>query len=217
MSNFCPDTRGRWWTLFLGSFVQSCCGEGGTLKTSNTGMCLQCLGHTGFAPAHGVCTFPVYTAYALGCSAGNCLRPALGCTHFPGLSRPGSGTWVVLRGADSVGPAFCALPRSEQLRWPGVWWEQLLRLIAFPSLLLGFLGIQPVHHLRQMLTVQNPKKSWLATKPACSLVDNASLGPQLPPSGFGCPRLPVTREGWVGLQRVSSAQSFVLWAGQEVS
>ena len=52
MSNFHPDTRGRWWTLFLGSFVQSCCGEGGTLQTNNTGMCLQCLGHTGFAPAH---------------------------------------------------------------------------------------------------------------------------------------------------------------------
>ena len=28
---------------FLGSLVQSCCGEGGTLQTNNTGMCLQCL------------------------------------------------------------------------------------------------------------------------------------------------------------------------------
>ena len=92
---------------------------GGMLQTNNTGVCrecLQCLGHTGFAPAHGMCAFPVYTAQALVCSAGNCLRPALGCMHFPGLNRSGSGTWVVLRGADSVGPAFCALPRSEQLR-----------------------------------------------------------------------------------------------------
>ena len=86
------------------------------LHTNNTGVFLQCLGHTGFAPAHGVCAFPVSTAQALGCSGGNCLRLALGCMHFPGLSRSGSGTWVVLRGADSVGPAFCALPRSEQLR-----------------------------------------------------------------------------------------------------
>ena len=31
-------------------------------------------------------------------------------------SRSGSGTRVVLRGTDLVGPAFCALPRSEQLR-----------------------------------------------------------------------------------------------------
>ena len=51
---------------------------------------------------------------------------------------------------------------------------------------LGFLGVQLVHLLRQMLTVQNPKKSWLAKKPACSLVDNASLGLRLPPSGSGC-------------------------------
>ena len=34
----------------------------------------------------------------------------------PGPSRSGSGTRVVLRGADWVGPAFCVLPRSQQLR-----------------------------------------------------------------------------------------------------
>ena len=36
---------------------QVCCGEGGTLQTNITGMCgecSQCLGHTGFAPTHGV-------------------------------------------------------------------------------------------------------------------------------------------------------------------
>ena len=44
---------GRWWTLFLGSLVQSCCGEGGTLQTNNTGVCSQCLSHTGPAPAQG--------------------------------------------------------------------------------------------------------------------------------------------------------------------
>ena len=67
-------------------------------------------------PAHGVCAFPVYIAQALGCSAGNCLRRALGCMHFPGLSRSGSGTRALLKGTDLVGPAFCALPRSELLR-----------------------------------------------------------------------------------------------------
>ena len=106
---------------FLGSLVQSCCGEGGTLQTNSTGVCSRCLSHTGPAPAHGVCAFPVYTAQALSCSPRNRLRPALGCMHLPGLSRSGSGTWVVLRGIDSVGPAFCALPRSEQLRQSGVW------------------------------------------------------------------------------------------------
>ena len=74
---------------FLGSLVQSCFGEGGTLQTNNTGMCLQCLGHTGFAPPHGMCALPAHTAQALGCSAGNCPRPALGFIHVPGLSHSG--------------------------------------------------------------------------------------------------------------------------------
>ena len=44
----------------LGSRVQSCCGEGGALQTNVTGLCgehSQCSGHTGSAPACGVC-FP---------------------------------------------------------------------------------------------------------------------------------------------------------------
>ena len=86
------------------------------LQTNNTGVCSQCLSHTGSAPAHSACSLPAHTARALGYSAGNHLRPALGCLHLPGLGRSGSGTRVVLRGTDSVGPAFCALPRSEQLR-----------------------------------------------------------------------------------------------------
>ena len=110
--------RGWWRTLFvfLGSLVQPRCGEEGTLQTNNTGVCSQCLSHTGSAPAHGACSLPAHTAQALGCSTGNHPRPALGCLHLPGPSRSGSGTQVVLRGADLVGPAFCALPRSEQLR-----------------------------------------------------------------------------------------------------
>ena len=80
-----------------------------------------------------------------------------------------------------------------------------------PSRLLGFLGAQPAHLLRRMLTAQNPKKSWLVMKPACSLVDNASLGPRLPPSSSGCPHLPVTGEGCAGLHPASSAQSFLFF------
>ena len=105
---------GWWWTLFfLGSLVQSCCGKGGVLQTNNTGMCQQCLSHTGPALTHGVCALPAHTAQALGCSTENRRRLALGCMHLPGLSRSGSGTQVVLRGADSVGPAFFALPRFK--------------------------------------------------------------------------------------------------------
>ena len=85
-------------------------------------------------------------------------------------------------------------------------------LSAPPSLPLGFLGVQPVYLLRWMLIIQNPKKSWLAMKPACSLVDNASLGPRLPPSGSGC----LSPEG-DGLHPGISVQSFVLCVGLAVS
>ena len=77
----------------LGSLVQLCCGEGGTLHTNITGVCgecSQCLGHTGFDPAHGVCAFPVYTAQAPGCSP-----------------------WELSK----VGPGLHALPRSKPLRF----------------------------------------------------------------------------------------------------
>ena len=52
---------------------------------------------------------------------GNCLMRALGSVHFAGLSCSGSGSRVFHKGTDSAGPAFCALPKSEQLRRPGVW------------------------------------------------------------------------------------------------
>ena len=68
-----------------------------------------------------------------------------------------------------------------------------------------------------MSTVQNDKKSWLTMKPACSLVDNASLEPHLPSSGSGCPRLPVTGGRWAGLQPAISVPFFVLCVVLSVS
>ena len=50
------------------------------------------------------------------------------------------------------------------------------------SLLLSFLGVLLVPLVRQMVTVQNPKKSSLGKKPACSLVGKVSPGLRLPPS-----------------------------------
>ena len=70
----------------------------------------QCFSCTGFSPAHSLCAFMVYTSQPLGCSARNCLQWALGCLHFSGLSHSGSGSWVLHKGVDSVGPVFCALP-----------------------------------------------------------------------------------------------------------
>ena len=132
VSNFFPDIRGqRWSFIYLGSLVQSCCGEGGTLQTNITGSCgecSQCLGHTRFAPTHSVWAtlgWPPFTACVPLQSTllklqdalqENCLKRALGCRHFPGLSHSGSGSRVLHKGTDSVGPVFCALPRSEQLR-----------------------------------------------------------------------------------------------------
>ena len=78
------------------------------------GECSQCLSHTGFAPTDGVCAFPVYTAQAPGCSAGELSKVGPGLCA--GLSHSGSGSRVLHKGTDSVGPAFCVLPRSEQLR-----------------------------------------------------------------------------------------------------
>ena len=78
---------GQWWTLFLfflGSLVQSRCGEGGMLQTNNTVMCMQCLSPAGPAPACGA-----QTAQALCCSTRNRLRPALGCMHLSGLRHSG--------------------------------------------------------------------------------------------------------------------------------
>ena len=86
----------------LGSLVQSCCGEGGALQTNITGVCgehLQCSGHTGCAPAHCTCAYPVYSARAPGCSIGS--GPCIAC---------GSNFQVLHKSTDSVGPAFCAFP-----------------------------------------------------------------------------------------------------------
>ena len=108
---------------YLGSLVQSWRGEGGTLQTNITGMCrecLQCLSLTGFALAHGMCAFPVYTQ-APGCSAGQLSKVGPGLHSLSSLSHSCSSSQVLHKGTDSVGPAFCALPRPEQLWQPGAW------------------------------------------------------------------------------------------------
>ena len=102
--------------IYLGSLVQLCSGEEGTLQTNITGVCgecSQCLGHTGFPP--GMYSFPVYIAQAPGCSAGELAKVGPGLCAIPDLNHSGSGSWVLHKGTDSVGPAFCAFPRSEQL------------------------------------------------------------------------------------------------------
>ena len=52
-------------------------------------------------------------------------KQALRFMHFPGLSY--SSSRILCLGTDSVRCVFCALPKSKQLRSPGVWWEHCPR------------------------------------------------------------------------------------------
>ena len=80
------------------------------LQTNNTGMCSQCLSHAGHAPAPGTHR----SGSKLLCREPSEAGPRL---HAPPRSKPlRLGAQEALRGVDLVGPAFCALPRSEQLR-----------------------------------------------------------------------------------------------------
>ena len=91
---------------YLGSLVQWCCGEGGTLQTNITGVCgecSQCPGHTGFAPAHCMCAFMVYTSQALGCSAWE-------------LSDPGPGLHALSR-SKPLRFRFSGAPQQHRLVW----------------------------------------------------------------------------------------------------
>ena len=110
--------------ICLGSLVQLCCGEGGALQTNITGMCggSQSVWATLGSSTLTVCVLSWFTLLRLQVALqGNCLKRALDCMHFPDLSHSGSGSWVLHKGTNSVGPVFCALPRSEQLRRPGAW------------------------------------------------------------------------------------------------
>ena len=144
----------------------------------------QCLGHTGFAPTHGVCAFLVYTAQAPGCSAGELSKAGPGLRALP-RSKP-------LRFRFSGTPQRCRLgwacvlcpPRSVWLWWPGAWWAHspswAESLITSPSQPLGFPSAPQEHCLRcavcllwgaglwlrpswWMSTIQDPRKTWLAT------------------------------------------------------
>ena len=67
-------TQGGGGGLLFRLTCSSCWREGGALQTNLTGLFgehSQCCGHTGFAPAHGVCASPVYTFQAPGCSTGS--------------------------------------------------------------------------------------------------------------------------------------------------
>ena len=107
--------RGRWRTLFF--FLRLTCsvalrgGREGCCKQITLACARSASAPLGLPPVHGACSLPAHTAQALGCSSRNHPWPALGCLHFPGPSHSGSGTWIVLRGADSrLGLRFVPFP-----------------------------------------------------------------------------------------------------------
>ena len=81
----------------LGLLVQSCCREGGALQTNVTGVCgehPQCSGHTGFAPALGMCF------------------PRLHCSGSRLLYRERALSWVRFQ--------FSGTPQKRRLGWTSV-------------------------------------------------------------------------------------------------
>ena len=166
-----------------------------------------------------------------------CRERALCSKHFPGLSHSGSGSRVLHKGADSVGPAFSAFPGPSS---PG---NQVLGEHTLPGCRASY-HLPGPSHSNSWLAVGTPSPvchgsllgSWslAATlpvdvnhpesqeilgsnwKPACSLVEHAVSGAEFAP---GCCLSPCLW-GWAGPQPVSSPlvfiQSSVLWVDPTV-
>ena len=84
------------------------------LQTNSTVVCTQCLSPAGPVPSHGAQTAGSMMLSREPFEAGPRLRA-------PPRSKPlRFGAQVALRGSDSVGTAFCALPRSGPSS-SGVW------------------------------------------------------------------------------------------------
>ena len=154
VSNFCPDTGGEGGHLFR--LICSIVLWGGR-NTANKyhwrmrGM-LAMSGPHWVCPTHGVCAFPVYTAQAPGCSAGE-------------LSKAGTGLHALLR-SKPLRFRFLGTPQKQTrlglcfVPFPGLSTsgDQMLGEHTLPggqcilsppqSQLHGFLGAQPEHHLR---------------------------------------------------------------------
>ena len=130
--------------IYLGSLVQLCCGE--------------------FAPAHGMCSFPVYTAQGPGCSAGELSKAGPGLWTLPRSTLLGSGSQVFHKVTDSVGPVLCPFQvRAAQMinclasaLFPGV-----EHLITSWSRQLSFLGAQQERRLRCAMCLLWGADLWL--------------------------------------------------------
>ena len=125
------------------------------LQTNSAVMCTQCLSPAGTVPSRSVQTAP-----ALRFSAGNCLRPALGCLHFPGLSRSGSPQRLRFGWDCVLCPSWVRVAQEFGER-------DLCDLSPFLPLLLSFLG-GPLAPPREADGDCPAPPEVLAKKPACS-------------------------------------------------
>ena len=119
-------TQGAEGVIYLGSLDHLCCGEGGTLKTNTIGVCgCVCMVWTtlGLSPLTvPVLSWSILLRFQVALK-GNYSKWALGFEHLPDLSCSGSVSRVLHKATDSIGSVFCALPRSKELRRPGIWWK----------------------------------------------------------------------------------------------
>ena len=117
--NFCPDTRGRMWSL-IQAYLFSCavwreehCKQ---ISLACVGSACSVLATLGL---HLLIVCVIFQSTLLRLQIAlqwNCLKQPLDCVHFPGISHSGSGSRVLHKDADLVGPAFCTSPKSKQLR-----------------------------------------------------------------------------------------------------
>ena len=166
---------------YLGLLVQLCCGEGGTLQTSITGMCgecMQCMDHTGFAPAHGACAFLVYTAQAPGCSEGK-------------LSKAGPGLRVLPR-SKLLRFRFSGTPQRYRLGWACVLCPSQFRGAQVTRCLVS--ALFQVYSVSYHLPSPSCMISWMRHKSAISGVSCVSSGELIsgcdPPGGCQPSRIP---------------------------
>ena len=134
-----------------------CCGEGGTLQTNITGMCgkcSQCLGHTAFTPAHGVCVFLSYTAHAPGCSTGE-------------LSKAGPGLSALPR-SQPLGFRFSGTPQRHRLGWVCVLYPSQVQAAQVTRCSVS--ALSQVDSASYHLPGPSPLVSWVCSKSTVSRV-----------------------------------------------
>ena len=111
VSNFCPDTRGQKWSLFSAHLFSRAVGREEHCKQISLACVESACGvwATLCLPLLMVCVLSWSTLLRLQVTLqGNCLKWSLCCVNFPGLSH--SGSQVLPKGKDSVGPEFVPFP-----------------------------------------------------------------------------------------------------------